>query len=335
VDDVRRARVAAQLLHRPRRVSVPDLVRRLLAVQAQDIAATPLALRARSPGLAAADVAAARADASVVRTWGPRGTLHLIAPDDLAWLLPLTVATSVTQAMTRLRQEGVTGSTEDLVRIAGRALAGRGPLTKAAFAARLATLGCPATGQGIVYMAYLAALHGLAVLGPDQGNKPTYVHTADWLGAPLAFEQDRDRGLAELARRYLRAHAPAAPEDLAAWAKVPMRDATKAFSLAADDLVAKGPLWTLRRSAARAVTTGVVLVPAFDEYLLGWKDRSFALPAEYAKRIAPGGGIIHPAILDDGVVIGTWRRTGTEPFQDTDAEALRRETQDLVRFAAS
>jgi hypothetical protein len=273
---------------------------------------------------------------------GPRGTLHLIAREDLAWLLPVVLITTVTHAMNRLRQEGVSGSTEDLVRVAERALAGQGPLSKVDFAARLSALGCPAKGQGIVYMAYLAALHGLAVLGPDRANKPTYVHAADWLGAPVVFEKDRDRSLAELARRYLRAHAPAGPEDLAAWAKIPLRDASRAFSLAADDLVAAGPMWTLRSAAPRPRPTGVVLVPAFDEYLLGWRDRGFALPAEYAKRITPGGGIIHPAVLDDGVVVGTWRGRGeAELFQTTDApasavraeaSAVRAEAEDVARF---
>ncbi|MGH3328104.1 MAG: DNA glycosylase AlkZ-like family protein, partial [Streptomycetales bacterium] len=81
-DQLLRARCAAQLLHRPDPpLAPPDLVGRLLAVQAQDPPAAGLALRARGRGLAAADVAAARLARSIVRTWGPRGTLHLVAAD--------------------------------------------------------------------------------------------------------------------------------------------------------------------------------------------------------------------------------------------------------------
>jgi DNA glycosylase AlkZ-like len=106
-DDVRRTRVTAQLLHRPRRFALPDLVARLVAVQAQDITAGPLALRARSKGLTAADVTAARADRSVVRAWGPRGTLHLVASEDLGWLIALVGPQWINASMRRLAQEGV------------------------------------------------------------------------------------------------------------------------------------------------------------------------------------------------------------------------------------
>ena len=164
----------------------------------------------------------------------------------------------------------------------------------------------------------------------------TYERRAD--DKSVSIDEQMQSAVDELVRLVQDAEQrAAAPEDLTAWAKIPVREANRAFSLAAADLVAAdlaaaGPLWTLRRGAARPTPTGVVLVPAFDEYLLGWKDRGFALPAEYAKRIVPGGGIIHPAVLEDGVVIGTWRRTGTELFRDTDAQALRHETQDLTRF---
>ena len=91
---LRRARAAAQLLHRPRAAGVAEVVGRLLAVQAQDLRAARLALRARTTGLAAADVDAALTDErSVVVAWLMRGTLHLVGRDDYPWLLGLTAPT--------------------------------------------------------------------------------------------------------------------------------------------------------------------------------------------------------------------------------------------------
>jgi hypothetical protein len=344
-DDVRRTRVAAQLLHRPERFAVPDLVARLVAVQAQDITAGPLALRARSNGLTAADVAAARADRSVVRAWAPRGTLHLVATEDLGWLTSLLGPQWINAAMRRLGQEGVPGTTDELVRVTERALAGQGPLTKVQLGDRLATLGVRAAGQGLVHLAFLAAAHGVAVLGPDMGNKPTYVHAADWLGQVVRFEPDRDRSLAELARRYLRAHAPAGPADLAFWSGLSLGDARKGWSGIADELTevthAGRPLWLPRRGGPKPVDVKVSLLAAFDEHLLGWRDRELILDPAYTRRVLPGGGILRASVLADGRIVGTWRvktgviKTGvveTEVAEQVDKAALGVEVDDVVRF---
>ena len=338
---LRRARAGAQLLGAQPRRPVPDLVAYLLAVQAQDIGAAPLALWARTRRLAAAEVTAARADGSIVRTWGPRGTLHLVPREDLGWLVPLTLRPSLTRVMTRLGQEGISGEPADLARRTTRALAGQGPLTKRQLAERLAGQGVPARGQGIVYLAVLAAVHGTAVLGPDAGHTPTYVHAEDWLGAPVRSERNRDRALAELASRYLRSRGPAAPEDLAVWSGLPLGETRRAFALAGADLteVAHGdrPLWQLGTAAAAPTRTAPLrLLPAFDEYLLSWRGRGLVLPEPYAKRVFPGGGMLKPVVVVDGVVVGTWSPgTGaTQLFGAAPADALRAMTEDAGRFLA-
>jgi hypothetical protein len=154
--------------------------------------------------------------------------------------------------------------------------------------------------------------------------------------------------LAELARRYLRVHGPAGPADLAAWSGLPQRDATEAFTGISDELTEvchRGhPLWRLKRGTPRPATVPVALLPAFDEYLLGWRDRALVVPAEHAKRVQPGGGIIHPVIVADGLVVGTWRATRTpdavattlfDPAARFDEAALRAEEADVARFTAS
>jgi len=355
-DDVRRARLSAQRLHRPDRPStVAGVVAALLAVQAQDIAAAPLALRARSRRLTASDVASAREDRSIVRAWGPRGTLHLIANSDVDWLVPLVNA-GTAGSLRRLAQEGVVGEPDELVRVTERSLRGAGPLTKPELADALAKLGREARGQGIVHLAGLAAARGLVVLGPDRAGKPTYVHAEDWLGRRLRPERDRARALAELARRYLRAHGPAAPADLATWSGLPQRDATTAWSAIAPELTEirhQGrPLWMLKKGAPKPTAVAVALLPAFDEYLLGWHDRGLVVPAEHAKKVQPGGGIIHPVVVAEGVVVGTWRVTrqpgrdaaattffeptaGLDPSARLDEAALQAEAADVARFSSA
>lgn len=330
-DELRRARATAQLLHRPVRAPAA-VVSALLAVQAQDIGAAPLALRARSRGLTASGVAAVRADRSVVRAWGPRGTLHLIAAEDARWLLPLMPPAG---SMRRLAQEGTTGDRAELVATVGRVLSDQGPLTKPEFADRLAAVGVVARGQGLVHLLGLAAAEGLVVLGPDRGNKPTYVHAYDWLGTPRA-RADRDRALAELVRRYLRGHAPAAPADLAAWSGLSTRDIKAGWSAVAGELVevvhAGRTLWRPRMGVGERALPAVTLLPAFDELLLGWQDRALILDGPHSRRVVPGGGILRPFVLAGGRVAGTWRGSRVELFTEVDPAAVEAELADVARF---
>ena len=354
---MRLARAAAQLLHRPDRTPpVADLVHRLLAVQAQDAAAARLALRARARALTSADVDAALADRSIVRAWGPRGTLHLVTAADVGWLTALFGPRRIPNSLRRLAQEGVSGAESELVEAVSRALSDQGPLTKTELGARLAAVGVPARGQGIVHLAALGASHGRVVLGPDRAGKPTYVHAIDWLGTEIAARPEPDVALAELARRYLRMRGPAEPADLAAWSGLPLRDAAAGWAAIGSELVEvrhRGQTLHRLRSPAPAAggstataaggpatAAAVRLLPAFDEYLLSWRNRDFAVRAGDAKAVHPGGGIIHPTVISAGWVVGTWRLPGGQPtvllFDDPpaapDPAALAAEQADVTRF---
>jgi hypothetical protein len=345
-DEVWPRRGRAQLLHRPDLGGVAATVRRLLAVQAQDAAAFPLALRARMPGATAAEVAAARDERAIVRTWGPRGTLHLVAVEDLAWLFPL-VRASPAGSLRRLRRLGVTADLDDAVRAVDRALAGQGPLSKAELGAALAKAGLPAEGQAIVHLAALGARAGLVVLGPDRAGRATYVHAADWLGAPVPTTTDRDRALAELALRYRRAHDPAGPADLATWSGLPLREVTAAWRAAGEvgpvPADGAGPDGTYGDGDCAGDCAGeaVRLLPGYDEYLLGWRERPVA-PA-FRREIHPGGGVLRAAVCVRGGIAGTWRarRTGgqmkimVDPFEpqpDAVVAAIAAEAADVGRF---
>jgi hypothetical protein len=162
---------------------------------------------------------------------------------------------------------------------------------------------------------------------------------------------DPEDALAELARRYLAGHAPAAPEDLAAWSGLALGQARHAFQLAGDELeeveLDGETLWVPAGTpAARSPAVGPVvrLLARFDDYLLGWKSRDPVLDPGFARRIQAGGGWIHPAVVVDGRVAGTWRarRAGdrldvtVEPFGDRlppgTRPGLDAEVADLGRF---
>jgi winged helix DNA-binding protein len=312
-DRLRRLRVAAQHLHHPRRRSAVDLVRHLTGVQAQILSAAGLALRARTAGLTLARVDRARLrDRSIVCTWAMRGTLHLIAAEDHGWLPPLVLERQLDRSRRRLRQMGMTGDEPDrAVRAIERILVREGPRTRAELAERLQRRGFRMKEWPISYHLLLLASAGGGVCpGPDRGRDRTFVPVRDWIGETRTI--DRDAALAELAVRYLAAHGPAEPADLAFWSGIRMADARRAWGAVEDRLVEvhAGPnrtLWMLKRRKADAPGGVVRLLPSFDEYLLGWKDRGSIAGRDGWRKINPGAGWYHPAVLVDGRGAGTWK----------------------------
>jgi winged helix DNA-binding protein len=344
VSALRRERAAAQLLHRPAAARPAQVVTQLLAVQAQDLRAARLALRARSEGLSAAAVDAALTDErSLVVAWLGRGTLHLVGREDYPWLLALTAPGRLAANARRLGQEGV--SPDDAQRalaIVERALADDGPLTRPELAERIAARGIRTEGQATPHLLMLAALRGIAILGPVRADGHAFALVRDWLGGDPP-PVDRDAALAELARRYLRGHGPADAADLATWAGLPLRDARAGLAAIASELAERSDgLADLAPRAAPPATIPPRLLGAFDPYLLGWKDRSFAVPARYARRMHPGGGIVRATATVDGLAVGTWTLPGGKVDLDlftrvdkTGTAALRAEAADVERFVAT
>ncbi len=298
-------RGGAQLLHRPERLGAVDLVRRLGAIQAQDVRAFPLALQARTDDPGSMD--------GLVRTWLMRGTLHLVPAEDVAWMRELLAPRGGPGSRRRLAQLGFgPAATDRAVGEVARALED-GPLTRAEVATLLERAGLPSTGQAPAHVLGAAAARGVLVLGT----------TGEILPAPRGGAAPADP-LAELARRHLASRAPARPEDLAAWSGLPLGLARRAWKDLA--LVEIGEGWALRDHVPDPVPGDLVrLLPMFDELLLGWKDRTPVVPAEHAKAVLPGGGILRATVTVGGRVAGTWTRDGVELFGPVPARALEDE----------
>jgi hypothetical protein len=369
-DEVRRLRIRAQRLTPQPRASVLDVVRKSAGLQAQESVAGALSVRARSSGLIAADVDRARLEErSVVRTWAMRGTLHLLAAEDLGWLLGLLGPLFIARDRRRLAQLGVDDEAADRgVRIIEDFLGSHGPATRAAIRDELLAHGIAGEGQAAQHLIGRAALEGRVCCSADRGlGTFEFTRLTDWteVGPPLP----RDAALAELARRYTGAYTPATPEDFTAWSGLPQRDARAGWHAIGHDLIEMefngAPAWLDGSHAAwldepspgadplpgsrgrvregAPVGTLARLLPRFDTYLLGYRGRDLALPAEHAKRIMPGGGILHASVLLDGRVIGRWQLKRTrqaievtiEPFEALPSDVtplLEAEVEDIGRF---
>jgi winged helix DNA-binding protein len=339
---VAEGRLAAQLLTGPPAASAVDATRHLLAIQAQDMRGAKLAVRARTTGLTAADFEhELTGRRSLVIGWLNRGTLHLVRAEDYWWLHALTTPPLFTASARRLAQEGVPPpDAERGAEIVRRALTSDGPLTRGQLGERIAAAGVRTKGQALVHILFLASLRGIAVRGPMAGREQAYVLARDWLGPP-PVTLDRDRALAELARRYLAGHGPASDRDLAQWAGLPLRDARAGLSAIAPSLAERDD--GLVDLASRGPTHGLPpprLLGPYEPLLLGWSSRELFLPP--SAPVVASGGLFRPFALVDGQAVATWSLAGGKPelapFRALGAGvagALAAEAADVERYLAA
>jgi uncharacterized protein YcaQ len=334
-------RLTAQLLAGPPARDPVEVTRRLLAVQGQDPRGARLAIRARSSGLTAEDVdRALTVDRSLLITWLNRGTLHLVAREDYRWLHALTTPSLLVGNARRLAQEGVTpAAAERGVAAVERALSAEGPLSREQLRERVAAAGVRTEGQALVHLLMLCSLRGLTVRGPMIDRRHAYVLVPEWLGPSEPV--DRERALAELARRYLAGHGPAEDRDLAKWAGIPLRDARAGLSAIASELrELPDGLVDLARAPVPAELPPPRLLGAFDPVLLGWRSREALLGGN--ESIVTVNGLFRPFALVGARAVATWSfsrgAVSLKPFAPlapSEQDALDADAKDVVRYLGS
>jgi hypothetical protein len=331
-------RLAAQLLVGPRASGVVPVVDRLLAVQAQDLVAARLAIRARTTGLTAADVDRELNNGTLVVTWLNRGTLHLVRPQDYWWLQRLTTPQLATGNAKRLEQEGVSADQADRgVAVIESAIAANGPMTRSQLRETVRAADVPVAGQALVHILFLSAIRGLTVRGPVVGRDQAFVLVRDWLGDSPKVT-DRDTALSELARRFLAGHGPADDRDLARWAGITLGDARRGLRAVGAELdELPGGLVDLAGRAAPFDRRRPRLLGGFDPLLHGWVDREPVLGGN--QTIVTSNGIFRPFALVGGRAVATWTipggRVRLAPFGHVAAGVLAeldREARDVERF---
>ena len=331
-------RLTAQALAGAPLRSAQGVAERLLAVQGQDPRGARLAVRARTEGIAAADVDRALSEErSLLITWLNRGTLHLVRREDYPWLHALTTPPLLTSNSRRLRQEGVSeSSAEKAMEVIERALVEEGPLTRPQLRERLDAPGVPTAGQALVHLLFLATLRGFAVRGPMIGKEHAYVLVRDWLGEQRPV--DRERALAELARRYLVGHAPADDRDLARWAGLPLRDARAGLTAISKHLVEREDgLLDLEKTPPPAPLPPPRLLGPYDPVLLGWTSREEIIGPH--KLLVTNNGLFRPFAMVGGRAVATWRLAGGKvtiehlgEVRKEDAAALEADAARVLEF---
>jgi hypothetical protein len=306
-------RMAAHYIGRRGFSSPLEAVRWMLALQAQDFPGVKWSVGIRQAGGTEAAVEAACDAGEIVRSWPLRGTLHLVAGEDLGWLLELTAPRAIASSARRRAALGITEAGVERARgVAREALAGRRVLTRDALVAAFAGSGVSTVGQRGYHLLWYLAQTGTLVLGPTVGRQQAFALLDEWVPNPRRLE--REEALGELASRYFRSHGPATVRDLARWSGLTVGDVRRGIAICGNRLTNLELDQVTYHLAPEtlslaAPTARVHLLPGFDEYLLGYGDRTAALAPEHSEAIVPGGnGMFKPTIVVDGEVVGIWRR---------------------------
>lgn len=288
-----------------------EVVRWMGMVQAQDYLAALWAVGVRMGAATEASVEQALADRSIVRTWPARGTLHLTAAEDVRWMLDLLTPRVIARSAGRYRQLGLEASDFTRARdLLIDALRGGRQLARQDMYQVLERGGISTAGQRGIHILGRLAQEGLLCFGARAGKQQRFTLLDEWL--PPAPPKLRDEALAELASRYFCSHGPATLQDFAWWSGLAMTEARTGIEAARPNLLSLSigdqTHWLPASAPPDAPSTEAALLPAFDEYLVGYKDRGAVLDPEHARRINAGGGMLNPAILIDGQVVGVWKR---------------------------
>jgi len=328
IDDILRMRLRTQLVEHGRATGPHGVVAHLAAMQAQDYLGALWSIALRLPGAISADIEAAIAEGTIVRTWPMSGTLHFVTAEDVRWLLPLLTPRIIARAATRRAGLGLTSATFDRAReLFSAALVGGKRLTRPEAMALLEAGGVDPSGQRGYHVLWQLSQDGLLCCGPMAGKQQTFVLLDEWVPR-AASEQDappRDVALARLAGRYVTGHGPATLEDFAWWAGLKKSDARAGLEAVAEKFehadVAGKRYWfapggecdtaAVAPKPAHAATPRVDLLPGFDEFMLGYTDRTLQLGEhrdEYGSSVSANGMFLSTIVINGGIA-GMWKRT--------------------------
>ncbi len=293
-----------------------QVVRHLSAIQAQDYHQALWAVGVRMSSATVADIEQSITDRKIILTWLMRGTIHFVSPEDVRWMLKLLAPRLLAQDERRLKQLELDQQIiESCRQIIYKALQGDKRITRPNLMQLLEENGINTKNQRGYHILWYLAESGHICLGPREGKQQTFVLLDEWVPATKEFTRSEALGL--LTERYFTSHGPSTVQDFSWWAGITLSDARQGMEAVRSRLVAEKiqgqEYWgtepcfhveTMKKEAP------VYLLPGFDQYLLGYKDRSAVLKAEYARHVVPGNnGLFNPTIVIDSQIAGTWKRT--------------------------
>lgn len=289
-----------------------DIVSHLGAVQAQDYPGSLWAIGLRCSGITKSDIEKSISRREIVRTWPMRGTLHFVAGKDIKWMLELLTPRVIANSSYRIKNLELSEEIfEKSRKIFLKSLRGGNKLKRDEMMKFLEDAGITTDGQRGIHILWHLSQEGLLCFGPHLEKQPTFVLLNEWVTDTKSLS--REESLAEITKRYFIGHGPATIQDFMWWTGLVSTDAKSGLEMVKKDLnsekINEKVYWMGKSESKSSPTPSYNLLPGFDEYLLGYKDRSAVLQNSHSSKIVPGNnGMFLPTIVIDGKVAGLWKR---------------------------
>lgn len=319
-EQVHRARLGQQsLIARTDHADLLQVVSQLVGVQAQLMPAAELQLWARVQAITSNDVQNALwQDRTLIKTWAMRGTLHLVAAQDLPLLIAARQAFSINRPPSYFTYHGVTPEEMAAILATVPAVLSAVGLTREALAEAVVEQTGKVKLRQVLLSGWGAllkpvAFQGNLCFGPDQGANVTFVNPAQWIGAWQPI--DPQQAIQTVARRFLAAYGPATIDEFARWWGMTPAQAKQVFRALGPEIVQveieEWRAWmlaaTLEAQSTLLPTPTVRLLPYFDPYTLAVARHSqYLLPDAFKARVYRAQGWIAPVVLVDGRIAGVW-----------------------------
>ena len=291
-----------------------DAVAWLGAVQAQDYAGAKWAIGQRVQGATDAAMDQAFANGTLLRTHVMRPTWHFVTPADIRWMLQLTAPRVNAVNASYYRRHAL----DDAVflqsnAVLAKALQGGKQLTRAELASALQQAGI-ATGDvlRLTFLMIRAELDGVICSGARRGKQFTYALLDERV--PQTKTLERDEALAELTRRYFTSHGPATLQDFVWWSGLSTADTRAGLEMVTSHLVHEvvdgQTYWFSQQTLfAKDLSQTTYLLPNFDEYTVGYTDRSALFDVLRTGMVTPSANVaLNHTIVMNGRIVGNWKR---------------------------
>ncbi len=311
--DIAHRRLYNQGLSKIKFANPTEVVTQLVAVQAQDYAGAKWALAQRTRDASDSAIEKSFTDGSILRTHLLRPTWHFVTPKDIRWLLMLTgPRVQAGNASMYRKTEMDKTIIKKSYSVLEKSLRGNKQLTRTELASAFEKAGIVADGQRLGYFMMSAELDGIICSGARRGKQFTYALLEE--RAPPVKALTRDEALAKIVERYFRTRGPATLHDFTWWSGLTMADARNGIELVKSNFghedINGQTYWFPDSSALRKTKSPTAyLLPNYDEYFIGFKDRSAI--GEVARQAGIKGddpALIAHIIILDGQIVGGWRR---------------------------
>jgi hypothetical protein len=311
--DIARLRLSQQHIAGATFKTAKEIVGWMGALQAQEVAMAKWAIGARLPNATDSLIEAAIDKGEIIRMHLLRPTWHFVSADNVYWMLELTAPQIKASLRARHKQlelsEVIVTQSNALIE---KALEQAGRLKREELVAKFKEAKIATEDNRASHLLLMAELEGLVCSGPTSGGKQTYALFEERV--PKAARLSKEEALARLAKIYFLSHGPATLQDFVWWSSLPVGDARRALEMTKSEFtsetIASNTYWFDSSPFTRDMAEDTIhLLPAFDEFIISYQDRSAALPLESHRKAVSSNGVFWPVIVVDGQIVGIWKRS--------------------------